>query len=116
MRLTTLDRWTGNDFWKGEGWQRPVDRSKECESESGWSFPLWSLGTAMSFFGLRRWDRLRASEGGVLLFMLALLLLVHGVAQQPTEDSKPAPKTVAEARAALQAAEAAHPGNTLEVA
>ena len=70
----------------------------------------------MSFLGLRRWNRVRAAEGGVLPITLALLLLLHGVAQQPTEASKPAPKNVAEARAMLQAAEAAHPGNTLEVA
>ncbi|MGD0731334.1 MAG: CHAT domain-containing tetratricopeptide repeat protein [Terracidiphilus sp.] len=60
--------------------------------------------------------RARASAAEVLILPLFIVLLAHGAAQQPSEAAKPAPKTVAEARAMLAAAEAAHPGNTLEVA
>jgi len=59
---------------------------------------------------------MQASKNGVLLISLVFLVLALGVAQQPPEPSKPAPKTVAEAREMLRAAESAHPGNTLEVA
>lgn len=59
---------------------------------------------------------MRVGTLGLLCFSLLLPLDLPCPAQEPAAAEKPAPKDLAEAREQLRAAEAAHPGNTLQVA
>jgi CHAT domain-containing protein len=79
------------------------------------AFPFRRSGMTRGF-EFRLLKRTRAAAAGILFFPLAFALLVNGAAQQPADPAKPTPKSVAEAREMLRAAEIAHPGNTLEVA
>jgi CHAT domain-containing protein len=59
---------------------------------------------------------MRFSIGGLIFSSIVALFCLPCAAQQPGADERDTPKTVAEARDRLHAAEAAHPGNTAEVA